>query len=172
MAEDEELKRIRLKKMGEFMSSSSNENKPECQGAVLNKPIIVSDATFAECVHKHPLVVIDCWASWCGPCQMVAPVIEELARNYAGKIVFGKLNVDENQRTAMKYGIMSIPTLLIFKSGKLVDQVIGAMPRQILEPQITKYLNKELLTTQQNSPFSPAESTIRGMGKRMRHGRG
>ena len=71
---------------------------------------------------------------------MVAPVIEELARDYVGKVVFGKLNVDENQRAATKYGIMSIPALLIFKNGKLVDQSIGAMPINMLEPKITKYL--------------------------------
>jgi len=71
---------------------------------------------------------------------MVAPVVEELARDYAGKILFGKLNVDENRRTAMQYQIMSIPTLLVFKNGKLVDRIIGAMPKQMLEPKITRYL--------------------------------
>ena len=71
---------------------------------------------------------------------MIAPIIEEMAKDYTGKIVFGKLNTDEAQGIAMKYGIMSIPTLLIFKNGKLVDQSIGAMPRQMLEPKIMKYL--------------------------------
>jgi thioredoxin 1 len=93
-----------------------------------------------EVVRKNPLVVVDCWAPWCGPCYMVAPVVEELARDHAGKILFGKLNVDENRRTAMQYQIMSIPTMLVFKNGKLVDRIIGAMPRQMLEPKITRYL--------------------------------
>ena len=84
--------------------------------------------------------VIDCWAPWCGPCRFVSPVIEELARDYVGKISFGKLNVDKNQRVATQYGIMSIPTLLVFKEGKLVDKIVGAMPRQMLEPKITKHL--------------------------------
>ncbi|KYH40363.1 MAG: thioredoxin [Candidatus Bathyarchaeota archaeon B26-2] len=71
---------------------------------------------------------------------MIAPVIEEMARDYAGKIVFGKLNMDENPRTAMKYQIMSIPTLLVFKEGRLVDRIVGAMPRNMLEPKITRHL--------------------------------
>lgn len=123
MEKDEELERIRKKK----------QNFP-------TTPITVTDAALEELIQKYPLVVIDCWAPWCGPCLMVAPVIEELARDYAGKIIFGKLNVDENQRTAVKYNIMSIPTMLIFKNGKLVDQTIGAMPKQMLEPMLTKYL--------------------------------
>ncbi|MGQ9543665.1 MAG: thioredoxin, partial [Candidatus Bathyarchaeia archaeon] len=80
------------------------------------------------------------WAPWCGPCHMVAPIIEELARDYAGKILFGKLNVDENPKLSMQYEIMSIPTLLVFKNGKLMDRLIGAMPKQTLEPKITQYL--------------------------------
>jgi thioredoxin 1 len=71
---------------------------------------------------------------------MVAPVIKELARDYAGKILFGKLNVDENPEVSAQYQIMSIPTLLVFKNGKLVDKIVGAMPRQMLEPKITRYL--------------------------------
>jgi thioredoxin 1 len=106
----------------------------------VNKPIEVTDATFKEIIQNHPLVVVDCWAPWCGPCHMVAPVIEELSRDYAGKILFGKLNVDENPQVSMQYEIMSIPTLLIFKSGKLLDRIIGAMSRQMLEPKITQYL--------------------------------
>lgn len=103
-------------------------------------PIKLADADLDRAVERFPLVVVDCWAPWCGPCRMVAPVIAELAKDYPGQIVFAKLNVDENQKTATKYGIMSIPALLVFQKGKLVDQIIGAQPRQMLEPQITKYL--------------------------------
>jgi thioredoxin 1 len=71
---------------------------------------------------------------------MIAPVVEEMARDYAGKILFGKLNVDENPDVAMQYQVMSIPTLLVFKNGQLIDRIVGAMPRQTLEPKITKYL--------------------------------
>ena len=133
---DLELEKIRQKKMQELMRGRPGEEKTRWP----DEPINVTDETFQETVQKYPLVVIDCWAPWCGPCRMVAPVIEEMANDYAGKIVFGKLSVDENKQTAMKYGIMSIPTLLIFKKGELVDQIAGAMPRQMLEPKIMKYL--------------------------------
>ena len=106
----------------------------------LNMPIEVTDATFKEIIQNHPLVVVDCWAPWCGPCRMVAPIIEELSKDYAGKILFGKLNVDENPQVSMQYEIMSIPTLLIFKGGKLLNKIVGAMSRQMLEPKITQYL--------------------------------
>jgi thioredoxin 1 len=108
--------------------------------APLNQPIEVTEATFKEVVQNHPLVVVDCWVPWCRPCNVVAPVIEELSEDYAGKILFGVLNVDENPEVSVKYGIKSIPTLLIFKRGKLLDKIIGAMSRQMLEPKITQYL--------------------------------
>lgn len=104
------------------------------------EPMVVTDGEFRDIIRKYPLVVIDCWAPWCGPCVMVAPIIEELAEDYRGKIVFGKLNTDENQETMKDYNIMSIPTLLIFKRGKLVDRSVGAMPREELEPEIIKHL--------------------------------
>jgi thioredoxin 1 len=104
------------------------------------KPITITDATFTKSIKKYSVVVIDCWAPWCTPCKLVAPVIEELAKEYCGKVVFGKLNVDENERTALKYSIMSIPTFLIFKSSKLVDTVVGALPKKTLKSIINKYL--------------------------------
>jgi len=106
----------------------------------MDKPIELTDKTFKDAVDKNPLVVVDCWAPWCGPCQMIGPIIEELARDYAGKIVFGKLNVDENQGVAKEYEIMSIPALLVLKNGEHVDTIIGAMPREALEPKITQHL--------------------------------
>jgi thioredoxin 1 len=105
----------------------------------LDKPVELTDATFLETIAKHPNVVVDCWAPWCGPCRFISPIIEELARDYAGKILFGKLNMDENQKVAMEYGIMSIPTLLVFKDGRLVDQIVGAMPKKMLEARIRRY---------------------------------
>jgi thioredoxin 1 len=95
-------------------------------------PIQVLDADIDDMITKYPTFVIDCWAPWCGPCRMVGPVIEELAKELQGKIVFGKLNVDENPQTSMKYRIMSIPTMLVFKNGTLVDQFVGAMPKEML----------------------------------------
>lgn len=107
---------------------------------VPSEAIELTDANVDQALQRFPLVVVDCWAPWCGPCRMMTPVIDELARDYAGKIVFGKVNVDENAQTAMKYGIRSIPALLIFQDGKVVDQLIGAQPKQALEPQLMKYL--------------------------------
>ncbi|MFQ6080779.1 MAG: thioredoxin [Candidatus Bathyarchaeia archaeon] len=135
--EDEELERIKRAKLREMMKSTASQRQG---GSALNKPVNVTDATFNEVIQNHPLVVVDCWAPWCAPCHMVAPVIEEMARDYAGRILFGKLNVDENREVATQYQIMSIPTLLVFKNGKLIDRIIGAMPRQALEPKITRHL--------------------------------
>ena len=138
MKKDEELEKIKQRKLRQLMEKASETEKQK--KPALNKPIEVSDATFKEMIQNHPLVVVDCWAPWCAPCHMVAPVIEEMARDYAGRILFGKLNVDENREVAMQYQIMSIPTLLVFKNGKLADRIVGAMPRQMLEPKITRYL--------------------------------
>ena len=137
--ESERLKGERLKKEREALKERPESSREKVKSAS-SRPVDLTDATFAEAVQNHLLVVVDCWAPWCGPCLYVSPIVEEMARDYAGRIFFGKLNVDENQEIATQYGIMSIPTLLVFKSGRLVDQIIGAMPRQMLEPKITGYL--------------------------------
>ena len=130
---DEDLEKIRQKKKDELLNKDGGSDNPDT-------PIKVSDSDFSQIIKKYSPVVIDCWAEWCGPCRMIGPIIESLAKDYAGKIVFGKLNVDENQKTAMQYNIMSIPTLLVFKDGKLVDQIVGAMPKDQLEPIIAKHI--------------------------------
>ena len=133
---DEKLEKIKRAKLEEMMHRVvQNPVKPAS-----DKPIEITDVTFKETIQNHSLVVVDCWAVWCAPCRMVAPIIDEMARDYAGKILFGKLNVDENREVATQYEIMSIPTLLVFKNGQLVDRIVGAMPRQMLEPKITRYL--------------------------------
>jgi thioredoxin 2 len=97
-------------------------------------PVNVSDQTFSHEVLSHPgPVLVDCWAPWCGPCRMVAPVIDQLAAEYAGRVKIAKLNVDENPATASQYRIQSIPTLLVFKNGTQVDQLVGAQPKQEIE---------------------------------------
>jgi thioredoxin 1 len=135
--ENNELHRIKLKKMREMMKKIAGQEKKK---VLFNKPVEVTDKTFDETIRNNQLVVVDCWAPWCGPCQMVAPIIEELAKQYAGKVLFGKLNVDENPLIAMRYGIMGIPTLLFFKNGELVDRIVGAIPKQMLEQKIKSFL--------------------------------
>ncbi len=105
------------------------------------KPITLTDNNFEEEVIKSDKpVLIDFWAVWCGPCKIIAPVVEELASEYEGKIKVGKLDVDENQQASIKYGVRSIPTLLIFKDGKVKDTIIGAVPKS----QIVQKLNSAL----------------------------
>lgn len=90
---------------------------------------VVTDSNFAEILNTEKPVLVDFWATWCGPCRAIGPVIEELASEYEGKAFVGKCNVDENEDAPMKYGIRSIPTLLFFKNGELVDRLVGAAPK-------------------------------------------
>jgi thioredoxin 1 len=102
------------------------------------KPITITDDNFeTEVLKSENPVLIDFWATWCGPCRIIAPIVEELASEYSGKAKIGKLDVDNNQQTAIKYGVRSIPTLLIFKDGELKETIIGAVPKG----QIVQKLN-------------------------------
>jgi thioredoxin 1 len=102
--------------------------------------IKLDDKNFKQEVLESDIpVLVDFWADWCFPCRMVAPTIEEIAKDYEGKIKVGKLNVDEAPRTSSEYGIMSIPTFLIFKNGEVVDSLIGALPKPMIEKTIKKY---------------------------------
>ena len=101
------------------------------------EPVAVTDATFEEEVEKSSLpVLLDCWAPWCGPCRMVGPIIDQLAEELDGRIKVAKLNVDESTQTAVKFGIMSIPTMLIFKNGEVVDKLVGAQPKEAIEKRL------------------------------------
>ena len=105
------------------------------------KPVEITDATFSQEVLKSDKpVLIDFWAEWCGPCKMIAPLVEELANEYQGKLKVGKIDVDSNQSVAGQYGIRSIPTLLVFKGGRVVDQIVGAVPKKILAEKVSKHL--------------------------------
>jgi thioredoxin 1 len=97
---------------------------------------------FRDEVSKYPLMLIDFWAPWCGPCRMISPIIEELAGEYSGKVVFGKMNIDENQTVAQYFGIQSIPTMMILKNAKVVDVIIGALPKAHIESKLMQHLSE------------------------------
>jgi len=100
-----------------------------------------TDANFAELVEKSDKpVLVDFWAEWCGPCRMVGPIVEELAKEYEGKVVIGKLNVDNNPDVSVKYSIRNIPTLLVFKGGQIVDKQVGVAPKAALAEKLNKQL--------------------------------
>jgi thioredoxin 2 len=112
--------------------------KLSLDSVVDSKPLIATDATFDRIIAQavdYPLLV-DCWAPWCGPCQMLTPTIDQLAAESNGRWVIAKLNVDENPRTAARYNISSIPAMLVFKNGKLQDQLIGLQPKQVIQQRL------------------------------------
>jgi thioredoxin len=137
---DDELQRIREKKLEELKRSATGKAGKPAQSAPRpeGKVIVLDERQFPAAVRDHPFLVVDLWAPWCGPCRMVAPVIEELSAEFAGKITFGKLNTDENQRLAMTYGISAIPTIMLFARGKLVEKIVGAYPKPMLRDRILR----------------------------------
>ncbi|MFL6466645.1 MAG: thioredoxin [Pyrinomonadaceae bacterium] len=105
------------------------------------EPVVVTDANFAQGVAKSPIpVLLDMWAAWCGPCRIIAPTIEVLARELAGKVVVGKLDVDANPRTAVRFGVQSIPTLLILKNGNEVDRIVGVQSREAILRRLQPFI--------------------------------
>jgi thioredoxin len=103
--------------------------------------IEITDANFDEVLNTDKPVLVDFWAEWCGPCKMIGPIVKELAGEYEGKAIIGKVNVDENPATAAQFGIRSIPTLLVFKDGEIVDKQIGAVPKAVLAGKLDAQLN-------------------------------
>ena len=102
----------------------------------MGKPIEITDANFEQIIASDKPVLVDFWAEWCGPCKMIGPVVEELAADYDGKAVIGKVDVDSNPAVSAKFGIRSIPTLLVFKGGEIVDKQIGAVPKSVLSQKL------------------------------------
>jgi|TARA_B100001105_G_C22230410_1_gene373741 thioredoxin 1 len=104
------------------------------------KTLEITDSNFNDVISKNKTVLVDFWAEWCGPCRMIGPVIEELANEYEGKAIIGKLDVDSNQESSIKYGVRSIPTILTFKDGEIVDRQVGAVPKKTLTNVIDSQL--------------------------------
>ena len=131
----DELEKIRQKKLKELMLKMSGETQK-----TVSSPVKVDASNFDRVLAENTNVVVDFWAEWCMPCRIVAPIIEELAKEFAGKVVFAKLNTDENPSIAARYSISAIPTLIFFKNGKPVDQVVGALPKGELRRWVEKNL--------------------------------
>jgi thioredoxin 1 len=134
---DPELEAIRARKLQELMRATRSPS-PAPQ-IVEGKPVLLTDASFDVEVRKPGVLLVDFWAAWCEPCLRVAPALEQIARDMAGQMRLGKLNVDENPVTAQRFQVMSIPTMLVFKDGKLVDGIVGALPRTQIEAVLKRW---------------------------------
>ena len=106
----------------------------------MGKTLEITDSNFNDVISRNKTVLVDFWAEWCGPCRVIGPVIEELANEYEGKEIIGKLDVDSNQESSVKYGVRSIPTILTFKDGEIVDRQVGAVPKETLTNVIDSQL--------------------------------
>lgn len=133
--EDGELDALRAKKLAELQAFVQAEAQKKDV-----KPSTFTDMSFETDTRREGVVLVDMWAVWCAPCLRLAPTIEQIAKDYAGKVRVGKLNVDENPETPQRFGVQSIPTLLVFKDGKLVDEIVGAVPRQSIDAVLNRWL--------------------------------
>jgi thioredoxin 1 len=133
---DDELEMIKQKKLVELQKMAAIKTMMSS----LTEPVVLTDSNFANEIAKYPIILVDFWAPWCGPCRMVSPIIEQLAREYSGRVAFGKVNVDENQITATSLGIQSIPTMMIFKRNKAVDVIVGAGSKAQIETKLKQHL--------------------------------
>ena len=133
---DDELEKIKQKKLAELQKMAASKTMMSSIAA----PVVLNDSNFANEIAKYPIILVDFWAPWCGPCRMVSPIIEQLALEYSGRVIFGKVNVDENQITAASFGIQSIPTIMIFKGEKAVDVMVGARSKSQIETKLKQHL--------------------------------
>jgi len=139
---NDELNEIMEKKMKDLTKKSNGNNFPDNNNTAMGAaPLTLNDSNFDGTIKKSQLIVVDFWAPWCGPCRAVSPVIEQLATELAGKALFGKLNVDENPVVSSTFGIQSIPTIAIFKNGKMVDGFVGAASKSQILSKISTYID-------------------------------
>lgn len=134
--EDEELKIInekRMKKLQQIM------NEKELLKNIKD-PLNLDDSNFSQTINKFPLLLVDFWAPWCGPCRMMSPLIDQTGKEYMGKLVVGKVNVDENPTTSRQFGISSIPTLILFKKGQAVNKIIGSVSKNKIDEMVRMHL--------------------------------
>lgn len=135
---DDEVEAIMKKKMNELQKRAEITAKLK----KITEPIPLNDSNFDLEKNKFPLMLVDFWATWCGPCKIISPIIEQLAKEYSGKIVFAKINVDENHQLSNRFGIQSIPTMIVFRYGEVVDRIIGALPKVQIENKLKIYLEE------------------------------
>jgi thioredoxin 1 len=139
---NDELNEIMEKKMKDLAKKSNGNNFSDNNNTTMGAaPLTLNDSNFDGTIKKSQLIVVDFWAPWCGPCRAVSPVIEQLATELAGKALFGKLNVDENPVVSSTFGIQSIPTIAIFKNGKMVDGFVGAASKSQISSKISTYID-------------------------------
>jgi len=134
--DDPELAEIRARKLQRLLTSAST---PRPSAAESSGPVTLTDLTFDPEVRRPGAILVDFWAEWCGPCHRVAPILEELAKARVGRMRLGKLNIDENPRTPARFQITSIPTMLLFRDGKLVDGIVGAVPKTDIEAVLNRW---------------------------------
>ena len=130
---DDEIRQIREKRIQELKGKMKNTPKAD----VIN----IDETHFQEFIKTHPFVVLDFWAEWCAPCRRVAVVIEELSKEFSGKVTFGKCNTEDNRLLAMQFNITAIPSIMLFSHGMLVDRIIGAYPKEAIREKIVKKFN-------------------------------
>jgi thioredoxin 1 len=134
--EDEELRIINEKRMKKLQQIV---NEKELLKNI-KEPLNLDDSNFAQTINKYPLLLVDFWAPWCGPCRMMSPIIDQVGKEYIGKLVVGKVNVDENPHISGQFGISSIPTLILFKRGQAVNNIIGSVSKGRIDEMVRMHL--------------------------------
>ncbi|MEM2546430.1 MAG: thioredoxin, partial [Candidatus Bathyarchaeia archaeon] len=133
LEKDKELERIKEKKLRKLLKELGEKH------SMNGKVVHITDSNFNEIVRRNPLVLVDFWAEWCMPCRMLAPIIEDLAKEYSDKVLVGKLNVDENPATASKFHVFSIPTLILMRNGVEAERIVGYVPKNQIEVLLKKH---------------------------------